>query len=138
MLELLRRSTLCDPGSWRERDGRERVLVEAADAWAFAAGLEAAGYDVLTCTGPRAGDERCPLLEHGACSAAAGADLILSALPESAGGPEIVAALAAAHPGTPVVVEAPRPKAALYRIASAVVEAPAGLPGLVDALAGAR
>lgn len=110
-----------------------RVLVESRDAWAFVEGLEAAGYAVATCRGPTPG-ERCPLLLKGACATAARADLIVSALDESAGGRAIVSRLVATYPDTPVVVEAPRPKAALYGMAEQIVAAPLAMPELVDAL----
>lgn len=133
----IRRSRMCQPRTWHDARPGQRVLVESADAWAFVEGLEAAGYAVATCRGPSI-EAQCPLLVQGGCTAAAEADLIVSALNESVGAPAVVARLAAAYPDTPVIVEAPRPKAALYGVGAKIVEAPLELPSLIAVLAGGQ
>lgn len=128
---------MCRPATWQDEQPGQRVLVESSEAWAFVDGLEAAGYAVATCTGPSA-KAQCPLLERDVCAIAAEADLIVSALHESDGGSTIVARLAATYPNTPLIVETPRPKAALYGVGAKIVEAPLELPNLIDALAERR
>lgn len=133
----LRRLRMCQPETWAEKRPGQRILVESPDAWAFVAGLEAAGYAVATCRGPST-EAQCPLLARGTCAVAAEADLIVSALHESAGAPAIVAGLAAAYPGMPMIIETPRPKAALYQVGATVIDAPLKLSDLIDASAAGR
>ena len=64
---------------------RIRVLIEHEDPAvraAQAATLGEAGFDVLTCAGPRAQPGGvCPLVPNGHCEAAEGADVIVNELP---------------------------------------------------------
>ena len=97
--------------AWLPGD-RPKVLVEQRGvAFDAVAGLEAAGYDVLACTGRAAGRPGCPLLDGGICPLAAGADAIVVAMPAS----DARDALLAAHrAGTvPVAVVEPSPRAPL-------------------------
>lgn len=70
---------VCEPDAW-SGSGKRRVLVEGPDSWAWRPALVAAGYEVVTCRGPSP-YEQCPLLVHGTCETAAGADEIVCELP---------------------------------------------------------
>lgn len=97
------------PWPWPERP---RVLLENADGaagLACASVLRRAGCAVAVCPGPiesRQPRERCPLVEIERCALVHGADVIVSSLgldrPESR---EVVEALRARYPETPLVVE---------------------------------
>lgn len=103
------------PGDWLPRRGRARVLVEEADpavGWATERVLEREGYDVAVCGGP-AVIGRCPLVEDGACPLAEGADVVLNDLSLArVDDREVLVAIKARLPQTPLLVEAPRPRAA--------------------------
>ena len=111
---MWRRSRTWDPGTWSERTGRPRVLIEDPDGailWASEDFLRREGLDVAVCGGPETmGCRRCPLVTSGDCALAEGADVIYTSLrwhnPESR---EVLRALRAQHPRTPVVVEIPEP-----------------------------
>ena len=78
--------------SWLPGD-RPRVLVEQRGvAFDAVSGLEAAGYDVIACAGRTAGRPACPVLSGGTCPLAAGADVIVVAMPVSPERDELVAA----------------------------------------------
>lgn len=65
--------------------------------------LAAAGFDTRACTGRQAGSPGCPLLDgEGECPLAAGADVVVVAVPE--GSDRLVAAHRERHPEVPVVV----------------------------------
>lgn len=91
----------------RRRAGTSaRVLVEAPGTpWGPGAAAERAGSEVLGCAGPERRGSPCPALDGEPCPLAAGADVIVVALPPSS---EVADALVAAHgrvhPGVPVVV----------------------------------
>lgn len=81
------------------------MLIESADplgALELTGRLRRAGFAVAVCDGPRR-DERCPLVAGDDCCAAAGADVVVCTLPERE---EIVAALGARFPRTPVLAGA--------------------------------
>jgi hypothetical protein len=78
------RHDICEPDGWAST-GRRRVLVEGPDSWAWRPALVAAGYEVVTCRGPSP-YEQCPLLLHGTCATAAGADEIVCELPSDSRG----------------------------------------------------
>ncbi len=67
--------------TWPPRAGGHRVLVEAGGlGWRGEDDLRRAGYEVLTCPGPRSGqEERCPLLAGGSCPLVDGADAVVVA-----------------------------------------------------------
>lgn len=99
-----------DGPTWPRSRGGPRVLVEgAAGHWHANAGAEAAGMQVLCCSGPTRGRPRCPALDGERCPLAAGADMIVIA-PSST--TDDWSALRAAHrdvhPGVPVYVERSR------------------------------
>lgn len=88
--------------------GQPRVLIEHADesaGLALAAVLREAGFAVAVCPGPHQ-PERCPLTGPEGCAVAHGADAIVSSLgverPETR---EVLLALRARCPKTPLVVE---------------------------------
>ncbi len=105
--------------SWGERGIRPRVLVENRDVgvgFAIERFLEAQGCEVAVCAGPEGIPRgRCPLVFEDDCALAAGADVIVHGLnpdyPEHA---EVLRALRAKHPGTPIVVEVPTPSMARH------------------------
>ena len=86
---------VCEPEGW-SGSGKRRVLVEGPDSWAWRPALVAAGYDVVTCRGPSP-YEQCPLLLHGTCGPAAGADEIVCDLPSDVRG-DIMGALEQRYP----------------------------------------
>jgi hypothetical protein len=110
--------------SWGVRDERPRVVVENPDfgvGFAVERVLENAGYEVAVCGGPDGlvGQE-CPLVFTGECELVSGADVVVHSLnPDRREHAEVLRALRARHPGTPVVVEVPGPSAARH-------------PGLLD------
>lgn len=114
-MHLRQRREKRGPGEWPGRQGRTRVLVEEADpalGWAVQKLLQNEGYDVAVCGGPEALG-RCFLVEDGRCPLAEGADVILNSLSLSQpDGREVVAALRARLPGTPIIVGVPQPQAA--------------------------
>jgi hypothetical protein len=89
---------------------RPRVLVEVPGGrWHAGAEAEAAGLQVITCSGPRGRRPRCPVLAGRPCPLAAAADaIVMSNVPNDERWSAIVGAHAELHPGVPVCVE-PRP-----------------------------
>ena len=81
-----------------------RVLVEISGArWPHGGAAHKAGMDVLSC-GVR--DSTCPALQGRPCPLAAGADLVVVALPPSDERTQaLLAAHARLHPGVPIVVQ---------------------------------
>lgn len=116
-MHLRRRRRKRAPGEWPERQGRARVLVEEADpasGWAVQKLLQNEGYDVAVCGGPEILG-RCFLVEDGRCPLAEGADVVLNSLSLSQPDRrEVVEALRARLPGTPVIVGVPQPQAAKH------------------------
>jgi hypothetical protein len=114
-----RKPKLLEPDGWSATQRRGRVLVEnpdAADRSAHAQILGEAGYEVATCAGPSADDERpsrCPLVEAGSCRLVEGANVVVStaALGESHA---VLAAVRARDPEQPVIFEVPEPAAGAY------------------------
>jgi hypothetical protein len=100
-----------EAGEWSTASSdRPRVLVESSDAveqWALTGALEDAGYEVAVCDGPSFHGAPCPLVRSGECHLAAGADVIVNRfrLSEPAN-QDVVWAVQAARPETPVIVEA--------------------------------
>jgi ribosomal protein S18 acetylase RimI-like enzyme len=93
-----------------DRPVRPRVLVETPGGrWHAGADAEAAGLDVITCSGPRPGRPGCPALAGRPCPLAAGADLVVVAnAPDDELWRRLIPAHARLHPGVPVRVEARR------------------------------
>ena len=114
------RSRSWEPGNWSAPTGRPRVLIEDPDGairWASESFLVREGFDVAACGGPEVmGRHTCPLVADGHCQLSAGADVVYTSLawhkPENR---EVLMALRARHPGTPVVVEIPYPEVERFR-----------------------
>lgn len=72
--------------SWAPRATGRRVVVETPGGrWRGDAVLRAAGYRVMACSGPPDGWASCPPMEGRACPLAAGADLVIDAVPDPTG-----------------------------------------------------
>jgi hypothetical protein len=139
--------------TWPARGGptggtdRPRVLVETPGGrWHAGAEAEAAGLQVIACSGPRGVRPRCPVLAGRPCPLAAGADaIVVSNAPDDERWRAIVDAHAALHPGVPVCVEpragrrpASQPRLAASEGAAALTagdEDPRAVVELVDRLA---
>jgi hypothetical protein len=123
------------------------VLVEVPGGrWHAGAEAEAAGLQVIACSGPRGVRPRCPVLAGRRCPLAAGADaIVVSNAPDDERWRAIVDAHAALHPGVPVCVEpragrrpASQPRLAASEGAAALTagdEDPRAVVELVDRLA---
>lgn len=89
--------------------GHPRVLIEDAEetrGLGFADAVRQAGYAVAVCPGPGR-SERCPLAGDEGCEAAHGADVIVAGLGVGTSqSREVLEALRARRPGTPLIVEA--------------------------------
>jgi len=103
------RSTRSSPQPW-PWVGQPRVLIEHPDesaGLALASILRRSGFAVAVCPGPEHA-EHCPLTGPEGCAVAHGADLVVSSLgvdrPEAR---EVLEALRARRPGTPLIVEVP-------------------------------
>ncbi len=85
---------------------RPRVLVEVPGGrWHAEAEATAAGYQVVSCPGPRPGPGgHCPLLEGGRCPLADQADVIVVSLAVDGPGEAILRRHRARNPDTPVCV----------------------------------
>ncbi len=105
----------CPAPPWPAERGRARVVVENEDAacqWAAAGLLEAAGYDVASCGGPRhlPGHE-CALVAHDRCPLVDGADLVVSSLGISdPANRAVLTALRRRRSQIPVIVEVTTPR----------------------------
>ncbi len=98
---------------WVVEDSAPRVMIEATDfakQAALASILKDRGYSVRTCGGPEATDDRCALVEFDHCDGIARADVVVHSMrrhdPRNR---EVLAKILERYPGTPVVVEVPRP-----------------------------
>lgn len=101
---------------WSDERTRPRVLVENPDVgvgFAVERFLEREGCEVAVCQGPDGlRRHRCPVIFDEDCTLAAGADVILHGLnPDRPEHAEVLRALRAKHPATPLVVEVPTPSA---------------------------
>ena len=95
-----------DPGGTDQPD-RPRVLVETPGGrWHASAEAQAAGLQVIACTGPRGARPHCPVLAGQPCPLAAGADaIVVSSAPDDVRWRAVADAHADLHPGVPVCVE---------------------------------
>jgi DNA-binding NtrC family response regulator len=136
------RSRSWEPGNWSAPTGQLRVLLEDPDGAVLSAAesfLVREGFDVAVCGGPeQMGRHICPLMADGHCELSAGADVIYTSLawhnPESR---EVLKALRARHPGTPVVVEIPYPAVARFQDvleSCHLVHTPVGRTAMVKAI----
>ncbi len=93
--------------SWPETDERPRLLVEVPGGrWHAEEAARAAGFQVLACPGPMLGGSYCPALRGEACPLAAGADVIVDAVPDEPGR-SLLEAHRRIHPSVPICVELP-------------------------------
>ena len=128
--------------TWGERGARPRIVVENPDfgiGFAVERVLETAGYEVAVCGGPDGlARHECPLVFAGECDLVSGADLVVHSLnPDREEHAEVLRALRAKHPNTPIVVEVPGPSAARHPgllDGCVVVPFPATRESLVDAV----
>jgi len=93
--------------SWPRTHERPRLLVEVPGGrWHPEEAARAVGFQVLACPGPLLGWSHCPALRGEPCPLAAGADVIVDAVPDEAGR-SLLEAHRRFHPSVPVCVELP-------------------------------
>ena len=109
---------------------RPRVLVEAPGGrWHAQAEAEAAGLQVIVCSGPRGRRSRCPVLAGQPCPLAAAANaIVISSAPDDERWGALVEGHADLHPGVPVCVE---PRAG-HRAGGPPLAAPQGAATTID------
>lgn len=92
--------------TWPRSHERPRVLVEIPGGrWSASRAAQAAGLQVLVCSGPREG-HGCPALSGEPCPLAAAADaIVVSHSPDDESWHALVEAHQRQHPGVPVCVE---------------------------------
>lgn len=95
---------------WPGDHDRPRILVEVPGArWHAERAVAEAGYQVLSCPGPRRGPGgRCPHLSGERCPLADGADAVVFSLALDADGREILAGHRRRNPDTPVCLSSIR------------------------------
>ncbi len=139
-----RKQHTIETGEWPAREGRKRALVENPDAaqlWAYAETLRAAGYEVATCTGehPEGDSSLCPLIETGRCGLVEGADVVVSTCSIQRG--DKLLAVLGSKGSTPVVFEAPPPEFERYAHLAdnaTLIPTPVTEQALLDAVAQAQ
>lgn len=93
--------------TWPGTHERPRLLVEVPGGrWHAEEAARAAGFQVLACPGPLLGWSHCPALSGEPCPLAAGADVIVDAIPDEAGR-SLLDAHRSIHPSVPICVELP-------------------------------
>ncbi|MGA2473476.1 MAG: GNAT family N-acetyltransferase [Acidimicrobiales bacterium] len=93
--------------TWPGNHERPRLLVEVPGGrWHAEEAARAAGFQVLACPGPLLGWSHCPALRGEPCPLAAGADLIVDAVPHETGR-SLLDAHRRVHPSVPICVELP-------------------------------
>ncbi|MGA2931792.1 MAG: hypothetical protein ABSE98_06860 [Acidimicrobiales bacterium] len=93
--------------SWPGTDERPRLLVEVPGGrWHAEEAARTAGFQVLACPGPMLGWSHCPALRGEPCPLAAGADVIVDAVPDEPGR-SLLEAHRRIHPSVPICVELP-------------------------------
>lgn len=111
---MLRKNRRTQPGEWRSRSDKPRVLIENHDpavGHAFQNFLMDEGFEVAYCTGPSDREGRCPLVHDGVCNRAADADVVFTSLHvDDEDHQQVVHDLRRHFPDTPLVVELPGPK----------------------------
>jgi hypothetical protein len=91
--------------TWPGTHEHPRLLVELPGGrWHAEEAARAAGFQVLACPGPLLGWSHCPALHGEPCPLAAGADVIIDAVPDEAGR-SLLAAHRSIHPSVPICVE---------------------------------
>jgi hypothetical protein len=90
---------------WPKSDGESRLLIESPGGqWRAMEAARDAGFRVVACGGPGRRWSRCPLLRGSPCPLAAGADLIVDAVPGDEGRSLLEAHLRS-HPVVPVCID---------------------------------
>ena len=93
--------------TWPGAHDRPRLLVEVPGGrWHTQEAARAAGFQVLACPGPLLGWSHCPAVRGEPCPLAAGADVIVDAVPHEPGR-SLLEAHRRIHPSVPVCVELP-------------------------------
>jgi len=93
--------------TWPGTHDRPRLLVEVPGGrWHTEEAARAAGFQVLACPGPLLGWSHCPALRGEPCPLAAGADVIVDAVPDEPGR-SLREAHRRVHPSVPVCVQLP-------------------------------
>jgi hypothetical protein len=93
--------------SWPGTHEGPRLLVEVPGGrWHAEEAARAAGFQVLACPGPLLGWSHCPALRGEPCPLAAGADVIVDAVPDEPGR-SLLEAHRRIHPSVPICVELP-------------------------------
>ena len=114
--------------NWPGTHERPRLLVEVPGGrWHAEEAARAAGFQVLACPGPLLGWSHCPALHGEPCPLAAGADLIVDAVPHETGR-SLLDAHRRVHPSVPICVELPSGESDLDATASKI---PRGTSGTV-------
>ncbi len=93
--------------SWPGTGEPPKLLVEVPGGrWHAEEAARAAGFQVLACPGPMLGWSQCPALRGQPCPLAAGADVIIDAVPDEPGR-SLLEAHRRIHPSVPICVELP-------------------------------
>ena len=93
--------------TWPGPHDRPRLLVEVPGGrWHAEDAAREAGFQVVVCPGPQRGWSHCPALRGEPCPLAAGADVIVDAVPGGQGR-SLLDAHRRLHPSVPVCVEMP-------------------------------
>jgi hypothetical protein len=106
--------------TWPGTHERPRLLVEVPGGrWHAEEAARGAGFQVLACPGPLLGWSHCPALHGEPCPLAAGADLIVDAVPHETGR-SLLDAHRRVHPSVPICVELPSGESDLDATASKI------------------
>lgn len=106
--------------TWPGTHDRPRLLIEVPGGrWHSEEAARAAGFQVLACPGPLLGWSHCPALRGEPCPLAAGADVIVDAVPREAGR-SLLEAHRRIHPSVPICVELPSEEGDLDGAASKI------------------
>jgi hypothetical protein len=106
--------------SWPGSHKHPRLLVEVPGGrWHAEEAARAAGFQLLACPGPLLGWSHCPALRGEPCPLAAGADVIVDAVPDEPGR-SLLEAHRRIHPSVPICVELPSGESDLDAAASTI------------------
>ena len=123
--------------SWPGTHERPRLLVEVPGGrWHAEEAARAAGFQVLACPGPLLGWSHCPALRGEPCPLAAGADVIVDAVPDEPGR-SLLEAHRRIHPSVPICVELPSGESDLDAAVSTIPRgaSDAAVVGILERLA---
>ena len=138
---MWKRRRAWEAGTWGDRVGWARVLVEDSDGAEREAcehALRKAGYDVASCGGPEVmGHRYCPLVQTGECALVDGADVVYNNLRLGNPANRDVVRAHRNRARTPLVIEVPAPDITRYHpllVTSTIVRAPARQNDVVGAV----